>query len=390
MSAPGLEGYLSKQGGGNSVFGRKSWKVRYFVLSKGLLSYYTDRKAYKEKEEALGAIHVLQITSIKTKSDPDKKFSGQHHREIILPNRTLTVCCDSEAILQKWIDAVNSHIRAERGAGQQDVEQEIALVEMEARRQITFNILLNVLKRWVTVDWARTVASWRANLEIDLATSPHVRGVLAEGEEADVEALKERLVLEHDEEMARLSDELRNKWKAAVDRLKAETLNLKQENTRLTKENKALRESADSKSGTKPKSPRPETPREDTVMVLREEFVSLMEAAMHNTVDEEAKSAHHEHQLTEIREELARTKRELALSSQRCSHLEAQLKSKAQHSVMNANNQNNTGSPPALQETLAQRATSPARRPSPPQPQSSPRETSSWISRYRAIVGADF
>lgn len=105
MAAPGLEGYLSKQGGGTSAFGRKSWKVsfsqssraerpqvRYFVLSKGVLNYYEDKKAYQkgtkplvlvaaamltERRVVQGSNHVLQIMSIKTMPEKDKKFSNQ-------------------------------------------------------------------------------------------------------------------------------------------------------------------------------------------------------------------------------------------------------------------------------------------------------------------------
>ncbi len=38
----------------------------------------------------------------------------QCHREIVLPNRSLVVCCDQEEILKKWVDAINAHIRYER------------------------------------------------------------------------------------------------------------------------------------------------------------------------------------------------------------------------------------------------------------------------------------
>ncbi len=102
----GLEGYLSKQGGGSSAFGRKNWKVlqqsprclcpsislirvnfpviccahyqvRYFVLKNGVLSYFADKKEAQASATPKGSFHVLSITSIKTMPHKDKKFQNQ-------------------------------------------------------------------------------------------------------------------------------------------------------------------------------------------------------------------------------------------------------------------------------------------------------------------------
>jgi len=110
----GLQGYLSKQGGGTSFFGRKNWKVRYFLLRNGVMSYFVDKASFLIGATPLGSFHVLAISSIKTMPQKDRNYHGQFHREIVLPHWSFLVCCDSEDILNKWTDAINEHRRYTR------------------------------------------------------------------------------------------------------------------------------------------------------------------------------------------------------------------------------------------------------------------------------------
>ena len=52
-----LSGILEKKGGGTSLFGRRNWKQRFFVLYHDRLSYYESERAASEKaDEPLGTI----------------------------------------------------------------------------------------------------------------------------------------------------------------------------------------------------------------------------------------------------------------------------------------------------------------------------------------------
>jgi len=422
MAAPGLEGYLSKQGGGTSAFGRKSWKVRYFVLSKGVLNYYEDKKAYQKGTKPLGSNHVLQIMSIKTMPEKDKKFSNQSHREIVFPNRSLVVCCDSEAILQKWVDSINAHIRAERNAGQ-DVEEEVTQVENEARRHITFTILLNVLKRWVTVDWARAVAAWKFNYLIS------IHGY-ADGEHPDTDRLRARMDHEKKAEMSEFAASLKQKWESAVHALKHDVQVLKGDNQRLHEENEQLRQELAHRGATQqqhdqseqllqlkeqlrqaqeaanhqsqePATSAPESTRSDTIEVSREEWIAMMDAAMINSWEGEPQQQSEEvlrlkEQLQQAEVAAGKAQRDARLANERAEHLDAQLKAKLQHSVLEDGHGSRL-SPlqPELRDVVNSKASTPSHHQSPAERHvveapNSVQHNSSWISRYKAIINSDF
>jgi hypothetical protein len=57
--ADGKTGYLQKRGGGTSVFGRKSWKRRFFVLDGPHLSYFET----EDKAEAIKQPYFLPYIS---------------------------------------------------------------------------------------------------------------------------------------------------------------------------------------------------------------------------------------------------------------------------------------------------------------------------------------
>ena len=43
-----MKGYLRKEGGGTSIFGKKSWKERYFVAQAGVLGYYENQAEFEQ------------------------------------------------------------------------------------------------------------------------------------------------------------------------------------------------------------------------------------------------------------------------------------------------------------------------------------------------------
>jgi len=408
-TAAGLEGYLSKQGGGSSTFGRKSWKVRYFVLNKGNLTYYPDKSAYQQGDQPKGIYHVLQIVSIKTMPEKLRKSSengtNQSFREIVFPDRSLVLCCDSESILQKWVDAINLHIRAERNLTQLEaMEEEVQVVETEARRQISFTITLNVLKRWVTIDWARALTSWRHNF---LSRNQFSTGVT----DGDLDRLRIQLDEQKRAEMNEFQQQLRGKWEEAVRVLKEEVAVLTEANNQLAETNNHLQvqnmqlQNSQLKRETAPApvlvaSPEPDD--ENIVKISRQEFIELMEAAMDNSVTDDAERhnallvSQLEQLKLQVRESelnTSRAQRESQASKERAEHLSAQLQA---NRVMMTADQNSVV--PALPVM-----------PSPPRhlaemdSHNAPQVTDnndaelnlqassgSWISRYKAIVNGDF
>lgn len=91
-------GYLTKEGGGNSLFGRKSWKKRYFVLKDGLLSY-----SEGPDSEELGVIELkgAKIEDVSTRSELE--FCITTH---VPETRTYPIQADSEDDHIAWFGAI--------------------------------------------------------------------------------------------------------------------------------------------------------------------------------------------------------------------------------------------------------------------------------------------
>lgn len=92
-----LSGYATKQG-----LKRKNWKKRFFVLDTNGFSYY---KADQDKEP----IRTIPLTEIVQAKD----VGGSHHPhrahlfELVTPNRTFNVQCDTAVDCSKWITEIN-------------------------------------------------------------------------------------------------------------------------------------------------------------------------------------------------------------------------------------------------------------------------------------------
>jgi len=406
----GLEGYLSKQGGGSSTFGRRNWKVRYFTLKNGVLSYYADKKEAQANQPPKGSFHVLSITSIKTMPHKDKKFANQCHREIVLPNRSLVVCCDQEEILKKWVDAINSHIRYERKTEHlKKIQIEAQMVEEEFHQQMSFNIMYNVLKRWVHAEKQRLLNLWKMNMMIE-------RCGVGPAQEWDTTQLRQKYEAEKKEEMKRFTEAVKEKWEDAVISLKEEMQAIKDENAKLHAENNVLREEL----GNSP-APSPEKKEHDPniIEVQRSEFVELMEAAAINAlggsspsvdtdtvVEMQSELASMEAELTFQRSAAATAQAQAVQQSQRADSMAARLeaaedamkKMSIELESLRASQHRRSISPP-------NHHVSPHQHQSPVQPTVSPdaalvsyevqtispspaTEGSSWIERYRKIVNS--
>ena len=102
---------MLKQGGGKSIFGRKSWNERYFVLRGGQLAYYRDRAAF------LGGAHPLKGTVFDvanctvslTSRDGERRltvkpdhFAAGPHELSLLPTKP-----DSLGSFDGWVDVLN-------------------------------------------------------------------------------------------------------------------------------------------------------------------------------------------------------------------------------------------------------------------------------------------
>lgn len=95
-----LSGYATKQG-----LKRKNWKRRFFVLDTNGFSYY---KTDQDKEP----IRTIPLTDIVQAKD----VGGSHHPhrahlfELITPNRTFNVQCETATECSKWITEINKHV----------------------------------------------------------------------------------------------------------------------------------------------------------------------------------------------------------------------------------------------------------------------------------------
>jgi len=79
------KGYLLKKGGGTSTFGRRSWKLRYFVLDgeKGTLRYFESEKAFKKNSTSslCKSPYVLRFCEIRSSGgDGDHIYSANDDR----------------------------------------------------------------------------------------------------------------------------------------------------------------------------------------------------------------------------------------------------------------------------------------------------------------------
>lgn len=92
-----LSGYATKQGKK-----RKNWKKRYFVLDKTSLSYY-DTAQDKQPIRTVPLIDIIEAKDVGGSHHPHR----QHLFELVTPDRTFNVQCETAADCSNWIKEIN-------------------------------------------------------------------------------------------------------------------------------------------------------------------------------------------------------------------------------------------------------------------------------------------
>ena len=100
------EGYLDKKGKGQSMFGRRNWKKRYFIVGDGLLEYY---ESVQESLQGSSPINKLILGRQDT-----VESTGEASFVIITATRTLHLCASSKQEKEDWIMTIQSQIQDSR------------------------------------------------------------------------------------------------------------------------------------------------------------------------------------------------------------------------------------------------------------------------------------
>jgi len=118
------QGYLMKKGGGESLFGRKNWKVRYFVLWRTHLCYYKTEQAalehrkvkdYKRHKRTrstsavaapLGVIKLRDVQSVHTLQEGTSRSDTHFCFTLETPYRTFYLCNKDFLIYNEWFGEV--------------------------------------------------------------------------------------------------------------------------------------------------------------------------------------------------------------------------------------------------------------------------------------------
>ena len=87
-----MEGFLDKQGGGTSMFGSTAYKLRYFKLTNGTLTYHLDPTS-----ESKGSIPIPG--SVFRDSNEDYEFEIYNKRSDI---RTFHLKADTAFLKEMW------------------------------------------------------------------------------------------------------------------------------------------------------------------------------------------------------------------------------------------------------------------------------------------------
>jgi hypothetical protein len=116
-----MKGELLKRGSARSLFGRKSWKLRYFVLDEeGCLQYYKSKEDYERDPESRLKGRRINVGSVHAEQHDVADFGGslpsEHaDRGLVLESEdgsvTLRVCGsdkDHEEVTTTWIRALKS------------------------------------------------------------------------------------------------------------------------------------------------------------------------------------------------------------------------------------------------------------------------------------------
>lgn len=105
-----MEGYLYKKGAGESSFGRRNWKKRWFVLEGTDLTYF-------ENIDLISGIPVSQKGSLSVKGCEIKEVLHHEKKHVFIiqnpQGRQMYICADEERMLHIWIKALQLSAKGE-------------------------------------------------------------------------------------------------------------------------------------------------------------------------------------------------------------------------------------------------------------------------------------
>jgi hypothetical protein len=108
-----MEGFLEKKGSGESAFGRRNWKSRWFVLEGSTLFYYDDFDSAKGVPAALKGTHDVMGCEVTQISHHDR----QHVFIVSSPDKKVhQMSAPSEKVMNLWIKAI-AHAISGKGFG---------------------------------------------------------------------------------------------------------------------------------------------------------------------------------------------------------------------------------------------------------------------------------
>mmetsp|Transcript_24113 Transcript_24113/g.40417 ORF Transcript_24113/g.40417 Transcript_24113/m.40417 type:complete len:458 (-) Transcript_24113:71-1444(-) len=99
-------GYLFKKGGGRSAFGRRSWKLRFFVLDATSLCYFKAEGETALKKIKLGKVVDAWI-DYGTKS---KATSTQYHFSVKTSSRTYQIAATGYDEAHDWVNSIRNNL----------------------------------------------------------------------------------------------------------------------------------------------------------------------------------------------------------------------------------------------------------------------------------------
>ena len=106
-----ISGWLMKQGGGTSNFGRKNWKKRWFVLYFNVIKYYpTEQIARTKPQDSLGEITLKSDKPIKIES---RSTGGKEVPHIDIPSqdgRMYEVRTSDQAVADVWKEKISAAV----------------------------------------------------------------------------------------------------------------------------------------------------------------------------------------------------------------------------------------------------------------------------------------
>jgi len=98
-------GWLHKQGGGSSTFGKKSWKRRWMTLKGGELHYH---ESEDDEAKVLGIVDIQTCEGVDTNGVPIKKEFAFAIHASHPKKRTYLMHAESQDDLDSWVEALNA------------------------------------------------------------------------------------------------------------------------------------------------------------------------------------------------------------------------------------------------------------------------------------------